>query len=196
MNTPVSIRFLLFLLGFFSGSISFGQCAGLTEEIDPFDSTRVILHKPVNLGGLVASRFALEDGDKMVEEAKALVSYADNDSLESFFLTLALLEWDYQVLDAGPSVSLLLGNQSVVALETVEDRGTLDSKTNMRRYEAVCVIPVDLFYALHQFKVTKMSVHYRSGHKRTISLFPDQQNRLQVSLRCVGEKAGWLPINP
>lgn len=173
-----------------------GQCISVKIDTDAFDSTRVVYDKPINIGGLVTSNFETEEGSKMVEEAKLLVSYAKNDSLESFFLTLALMEWEYQVLEAGENVMLLLENGSTVKLNNVEDRGVLDKKTNMRRYEAVCVLPIDLYYALSHYKVDKIRLQYKSGIKRTVSLFLEQQKKFQQTIRCVGEAAGVMPIKP
>lgn len=173
-----------------------GQCTSVKKDTDAFDSTKVVYDKPINIGGLVTSNFETEEGSKMVEEAKLLVSYAENDSIESFFLTLALMEWEYQVLEAGENVMLLLDNGSIVKLNTVEDRGALDKKTNMRRYEAVCVLPIDLYYALSHFKVDKIRLQYKSGIKRTISLFSEQQKKFQQAIRCVGAAAGVMPIKP
>lgn len=185
--------FTLFLLPCFKLS---GQCTSVKIETDAFDSTRVIYDKPLNIGGLVTSNFEVEEGNKMVEEAKLLVSYAENDSIESFFLTLALMEWEYQVLEAGENVMLLLENGSILKLNTVEDRGTLDKKTNMRRYEAVSVLPIDLYYALALFKIDKIRLQYKSGIKRTVSLFIEQQKKFQQIIRCVGEAAGVMPVRP
>jgi hypothetical protein len=187
------LLFTLFLLPCFKLS---GQCTSVKIETDAFDSTRVVYDKPINIGGLVTSNFELEEGNKMVEEAKLLVTYAENDSLESFFLTLALMEWEYQVLEAGENVMLLLENGSIVKLNTVEDRGILDKKTNMRRYEAVCVLPIDLYYALTHFKTDKIRLQYKSGIKRTITLFAEQQKKFQQTIRCVGEVAGIMPVKP
>ena len=189
-------RFFLLAFSFLSCYHLSGQCVSVKIETDPFDSTRIIFDKPINIGGLVTSNFEIEEGNKMVEEAKLLVTFAENDSLESFFLTLALMEWEYQVLESGENVFLLLENGSIVKLNTVEDRGTFDKKTNMRRYEAVCVFPVDLYFALTHFKVDKIRIQYKSGLKRTVSVFADQQKRLQNSIRCVGESAGIMPLKP
>jgi len=76
------LLFTLFLLPCFKLS---GQCTSVKIETDAFDSTRVIYDKPLNIGGLVTSNFEVEEGNKMVEEAKLLVTYAENDSIESFF---------------------------------------------------------------------------------------------------------------
>jgi hypothetical protein len=187
------LLFTLFLLPCFKLS---GQCTSVKIETDAFDSTRVVYDKPINIGGLVTSNFEVEEGNKMVEEAKLLVTYAENDSIESFFLTLALMEWEYQVLEAGENVMLLLENGSIVKLNTVEDRGTLDKKTNMRRDEAVCVLPIDLYYALAHFKTDKIRLQYKSGIKRTVSLFSEQQKKFQQTIRCVGEAAGVMPVKP
>ena len=67
----------MFLLPCFKLS---GQCTSVKIETDAFDSTRVVYDKPLNIGGLVTSNFEVEEGNKMVEEAKLLVTYAENDS--------------------------------------------------------------------------------------------------------------------
>lgn len=187
--------FLIFLL-ILSQFRSPGQCNSVKAETDAFDSTRIIVDNPINIGGLVTSNFELETGSKIIEEAKLLISFAENDSLESFFLTLAIMEWEYQVLDSGQNVWLLLDNGSIIKLNNVEDRGVLDKKTNMRRYEAVCVLPIDLYFALTHYQIEKIRLQYKSGFKRTISIFTEQQKRLQQAIKCVGEVAGKLPIKP
>lgn len=183
----------LLLLSFYHVS---SQCTSVKVETDAFDSTRIIFDKPINIGGLVTSNFEVEDGNKMIEEAKLLVTFAENDTLESFFLTVALMEWEYQVLESGENVFLLLENGSIIKLNNVEDRGILDKKTNMRRYEAVCVLPVDLYYALTHYKVDKIRIQYKSGLKRTVSVLTEQQKKLQNSIRCIGERAGIMPFKP
>ena len=72
----------MFLLPCFKLS---GQCTSVKIETDAFDSTRVVYDKPLNIGGLVTSNFEVEEGNKMVEEAKLLVTYAENDSIESCY---------------------------------------------------------------------------------------------------------------
>jgi hypothetical protein len=189
-------RFFIFPFFFIALNDISGQCGAVRVELDPFDSTRVIYDKSINIGGLVTSNFEMEEGNKMIEEGKLMVTFAENDSMESFFLTLALMEWEYQVLESGDHVMLLLENGSIVRLITVEDRGTFDKKTNMRRYEAVCVVPIDLYYALAHYKTDKIRLQYKSGVKRTISLLTDQRVAFQNSIRCVGEKAGIMPLKP
>ena len=67
-------RFLLFTLFLLPCFKSSGQCTSVKIETDAFDSTRVIYDKPLNIGGLVTSNFEVEEGNKMVEEAKKLMA--------------------------------------------------------------------------------------------------------------------------
>jgi hypothetical protein len=53
-----------------------------------------------------------------------------------------------------------------------------------------------LYYALAHFKTEKIRLQYKSGIKRTVSLFSEQQKKFQQIIRCVGEAAGVMPVKP
>ena len=172
------------------------QCTYLLNEYDAFDSTQIVSVAPMSIGYLVPSAYTNEDGElKMVEEAKLMFSYTENDSISSFFLTIATLERDFYQIEDGRQIRLMLNNGHIVPLLNVPDRGRFDESTNMRLYNHVCVIPLDVFYSLTVFTIEKIRINYK-GFKRTIKLTRDQQAALQEAIRCVGKGAEMYPIRP
>jgi len=171
------------------------QCKLAFDEVDAFDKTHTILAKPINIGYMVPSNFQTAEGNKMVEEAKLVVAYSESDSINSFFLSIAVLEWDYQSIESDRNVLLLLENEEVITLLNVADRGEFNADTNMRLYEHVCVIPMDIFFALSHFKVQKIRIQYKN-YKRTLTLTPEQQEAIRKAVLCVGEASKLFPVKP
>ena len=172
------------------------KCPLVVDQIDPFDSTHLIAAKPVNIGYQIPSEFLNDNGsNKMIEEGKALFTYTENDSLNCFFLTLAMAEHNYYSIDAEYNVLLLLSDKRVVGLFNVPDKGTFDKTTNMRIYQHNCIVPLDLFYALTREKIESIRIEYK-GYKKTLEILPEQQDAIREAVRCVGEAAGLYPIKP
>ncbi len=172
------------------------QCKLAIDEYDEFDSTRIIVGLPVNIGYQIPSQFLNAKGDPvMIEEGKALFTYTENDSLNCFFLTLALAERSYYSTEEGFNVLLLLSDQRVIGLYNVPDKGEFDKNTNMRIYQHVSVVPLDQFYELTYYKIEKIRVEYK-GFRKTLEILPNQQNALREAIRCVGEAAGLYPVKP
>lgn len=188
---------LLALMGSASAfAQSKAKCTLAVDEIDTFDSTHTVAAKPVNIGYQIPSQFLLDNGNnKMIEQGKALFSYSENDSINSFFLTLAMVEYKYFSIEPGFNVLLLLSNQQVVGLFNVPDKGEFDKSTNMRIYQHTCVVPLDLFYALTLQKIQSIRIEY-NGYKKTLEILPEQQDAIQEAVRCVGEAVGLYPIKP
>lgn len=172
------------------------QCTYLVNEFDPFDSTQIVSVEPFNIGYLIPSAYVEEDGNiRMVEEAKLMLSYTENDSISSFFLTIAALERDFFQIKGEREIVLLLNNGHVIPLLNVPDRGAFNSQTNMRLYNHVCVIPLDVYYSLTYHSIDKIRINYK-GYKRTLVLTPEQKLAVQDAIRCVGQAAELFPIRP
>lgn len=187
---------LIFVIGCVLSTRGSAQCTYVLNEYDAFDSTQIVSVEPMSIGYLVPSAYTDENGDiKMVEEAKLMFSYTENDSISSFFLTIATLERNYYQIEAGRQISLMLNNGHVIPLLNVPDRGRFDEGTNMRMYNHVCVIPLDVFYSLTVFAIEKIRINYK-GYKRTLRLTREQQAALQDVIRCVGRGAEMYPIRP
>ncbi|MFN7118316.1 MAG: hypothetical protein ACK4TA_16060 [Saprospiraceae bacterium] len=189
-----SVLLLIFYLPLFAQDKA--KCQIIVDEIDRFDSTRLIAAKPVNIGYQIPSQFLLDNGsNKMIEQGKAMFSYTENDTINCFFLTLAMAEHTYYSIESGYNVLLLLSDQRVVGLLNVPDKGEFDKSVNMRIYQHTCVVPLDLFYALSTYKVEQIRIEYK-GYKKTLEVLPEQQEAIRQAVRCVGEATGLYPIKP
>lgn len=189
----------LFLIGMLCCSISLeAQCDSIRQYIDEFDSTLVVAAPRVNIGYMVASNFQTLEGFKMVEEGKVLLSYSSNDTIGSFFLTLALAERNFQTIGSGDMnrVMLMTDSSRVQAVMNFSDKGTFDSGTNMRIYNHTCVIPMDLFYLFAIDPIAKIRVYYDGGYQRTVTLTPEQKQQILDYLICLGEEVGLFPQKP
>lgn len=171
------------------------QCKVSIETVDDIDSTRLIVSEPVNVGLMVPSNHRTAEGMLMVEEAKLLFCFSENDTLGAFFLTIAAAERDYYGIDNGNNVFLILADGTLLELMNYPDRGVLDDKTLMRVYMHTCVMPVDFFYLLCDTYIDRIRIVYK-GHKRTIKLLPEQQEEVRKAIRCVGEKLYFYPFRP
>jgi len=183
-----------FFLFFFSIAVH-AQCELAFDEYDDFDSTRVVAAEVVSVGYLVPSKFETLDGPKLVEEAKLLFSFSESDSISSFFLTLAALEYEYFSIQNGTNVMLRLEGGEVLGLYNIPDRGSFDKGTNMRVYLHTCVVPVDMFYKLTNKPVEMIRIEYKS-RKRTIKLSKEQQQAFMEAVKCVGLVTPFLPVEP
>jgi len=189
-----SIWMVLLLL--LAGLSSNAQCDFIMNQVDQFDSTHTVATRPINIGYTVPSNFRTTDGYKMIEEGKLMFSYSESDSINSFFITLALAEREYQRIESGKDrIMFLLEDEQIVGLLNVPDRGTFDTNTNMRIYNHTLVVPIDLFYTLGALKIEKIRVNYE-GFKRTIVLTQKQKEDFQNAVRCVGAALSLYPIKP
>ncbi|HMO40123.1 MAG TPA: hypothetical protein PKC76_10930 [Saprospiraceae bacterium] len=172
------------------------QCKLAMKEVDPFDNTLLVAAQPMSIGYKIPSQYTQPDGNlRMIDEGKLLFSYTENDTINSFFLTLGLAEHAYYTVEEGYTVMLLLSNQKVIALYNVPDRGQFNSDINMRIYQHTCVVPLDMFYVLTYLKVEKIRIEYK-GYKKTLEILPTQQDAILEAVRCVGEGAGLYPVKP
>lgn len=184
---------LLFILFSFP---TIAQCTLSIDEVDEFDSLRTVASIPVITGYQIPSEFLTPEGElTIVDEAQTLFTFAQNDSINSFFLTLAALEREYLKTRNGYDFLLKLSNGEVVGLYNVADKGTFDPKTNMRIYNHTGVVPIDYLPALTTYYIEKIRINYPTK-KRTITLTPEQQEKLREAIRCVGEAVGLYPLRP
>lgn len=171
------------------------KCDLAVSTIDEFDSTRLVVAKPISIGYSIASQFETENGPLMIQEGKALFSYTENDSINCFFLTLAMAERNYLTIEEGENVLIKLSDGRVLALYNVPDKGEFDKKTNMRIYQHTCIVPLDVFYALTYNTIERIRIEYK-GFKKTLEILPEQQKAILESARCVGEAAKLYPVKP
>lgn len=172
------------------------QCKLGYDQVDEFDSTRMVSSLPVTCGYLIPSKFETAEGPKLIEEAKLLFSYAEHDSINSFFMTIAIQEYNYESIDPGFNVLLKLSDSTeILALYNTPDAGEFDKTTNMRLYQHTIVIPLDFFNRLTFCYVEKIRIEYKK-RKRTLTLSKEQQKELQKAIHCVGQAVDLFPIKP
>ncbi|MCB0586067.1 MAG: hypothetical protein KDD06_12170 [Phaeodactylibacter sp.] len=188
---------LLFLLLLFSPFLLPAQCEFAVDEVDPFDSTRLVMSRPMSFGNLIPSRFETADGPKIIDEAKMVFSHSesDQDSINSFFLTIVAPEYEYRPIESGKNVMLAFADSTVVALYNFPDRGTFNTDTNMRMYQHTCIVPLDVFYRMTLSEVIMIRIRY-DNKKRTIPLSKAQRKALKLAVQCVGEAVGFMPNKP
>lgn len=173
------------------------QCKFSVDEIDPFDSTRLVMSRPMSFGNLIPSKFETAKGPKIIDEAKMVFSHSesDRDSINSFFLTIVAPEYEYQPIESGKNVLLAFADSTVIALQNFPDNGTFNADTNMRMYQHTCIVPLDVFYRMTFSEVVMIRIRYDSK-KRTIPLSKAQQKALKEAVICVGEAVGFVPNKP
>lgn len=165
------------------------QCDSLViDVVDDFDSTRLISSKPINIGYLVPSQFETIEGFKMVEEAKVMVTFTQNDTIDAFFMTIAVQERGYKKIDPGERVKLALTNDKIVGLIDFPDKGVFDRTTNMRLYQHVCLVPYDQLFNLSEFGIKKIRITYKEGYYHDIVILPEQQENIKQQLICIAER--------
>ncbi len=172
-----------------------GQCTFSINELDEFDSTLIIATPSVNIGYLIASEYLEEDGIKLIEEAKIILSYGELGNYSNLFLTLVTPERSFSEIEPGTNLLLKLANDTIVGLINYPDRGTFNREINMRIYNHTAIIPIDVFYALVHHPIEKIRINY-NNKKRNINITSDQSDEILNHIRCLGEGAGLLPIKP
>lgn len=171
------------------------QCEVAFDEIDEFDSLRTVASNPVALGYMIPSLYETVDGPKLIEEGKAIVMYSENDTINSFFLTLAIPEYSYQPIESGFNVLMKLSDGEVISFYNVPDRGTFDNTTNMRLYQHTCIVPLDMFYRLTFSTIEAIRIQYKKI-KRTFKLSEEQQLAIREAVQCVGRQVDLYPVKP
>ena len=174
---------------------AFGQCEYPIDSIDVFDSTRLVVFKPIPIGYLIPSELETEAGPLMIEEGKLMFTFTQNDTLDAFFLSLSVAERGYFPIGNGQNVLFKLSNDQIVGLYNVPDRGVFDKRTNMRIYTHMLLVPHDLFFNLTHHKVEMIRINYQN-QKKTLVLTPRQQEELREAVRCIGQAVELFPIKP
>jgi hypothetical protein len=165
------------------------QCKIALDQVDEFDSTRLIATKPFNIGYLVATGNVAEgfDGKESVEEGKAIFSFGNENNIRSFFLTLAVLERKFYLIDAEYNVFLKMKDGQILTLLNVPEDGEFDRKIMLWKYVHTCVVPLEYFHALRNGLVEKIRIEY-TNYKQTIVLEDKQAQALQDAVKCVEER--------
>ena len=166
-----------------------GQCAIALDTLDDFDTTRIVAAEPVNLGFLVPTGNVEEElgGRQEVEEAKAIVSFADEQRIQSFFLTLGVVERRFYLTEPEYTVLLLFEDGNIMKLFNVPDQPEFDRDLLMWKYVHTCVVPQEIFRMLKHTAVEKIRILYKD-YKQTIVLEPPQRTALQEAVLCVEER--------
>ena len=171
------------------------DCKIAFDEIDSFDSLRVIGAEPVAIGYLIPSMYEMEDGPKLIQEAEVIMLYTENDSISGFFLNVVIPEYKLQPIASGMNVKFLLDDDSVIGLYNIPDEGIFDRDINMRVYQHTCLVPMDYYYKLAYHKITQIRIEY-DKQNRTLKLNNKQQESLRASFQCVGRQIDLYPIKP
>jgi hypothetical protein len=193
------------------------QCNFAINEFDDFDSTHTVVTKAINIGYLIPSNFQTADGYKMIEEAKAMFTFTQNDTLNAFFLVIGLAEREFLSVEEGFNVILKieslkdtvdLGQEvpkvdpgddtkgtDLIGLYTVPDRGAFDRNTNMRLYTHTCLVPLDHVFTLSYAGIEKIRINYKNT-RHTITLNKEQQAAIKKAVQCVAEAMKLFPIKP
>lgn len=194
-------RYCLFLFTLFAvigtanAQTKSSDCTIAFDEVDPFDSLRVVGAGPVIIGNKMLSLYEEANGPRLVPEGKIASLYHELDSLDLLFLVIVLPEYDYKKVADGFNVKFLLQNDSIIGLPTYPDDGYFDRTTNMRHYQHTSLVPLDTYYLLTTVGIKLVRVEYPE-HRRTIALSAQQQQQVMAMLRCIGERVGWYPLTP
>jgi hypothetical protein len=176
---------------------NFAQCDSLLiEDVDDFDSTLLVTSLPISIGYMIPSQFETIDGFKLVEEGKLLISFTENDSIEAFFLTLAIQEREYVKIKSDKNVLLQLSNNQILGLLNVADKGEFDRTTNMRRYQHTCVVPYDQLFNLSYHTIQQIRIMYEGGYYHDVKLTLEQQEFVRESVKCLAERMNLLTVKP
>jgi hypothetical protein len=197
MKKIFSCLLLIGSLGFSLPATLQAQCEFAADTIDPFDSTRLVISKPIPIGLLIPSLYETVDGPKIIEEAEVAFSFieGDVDTINAFFLTIATPEYDFRKIEAGRNVIIAFEDTSAVQLLNYPDRGVFSKETNMRIYQHTCVVPIDVLYRMAAYNVLGIRIRYR-GSKRSIMLTKEQQEALRTAVKCASEAVGFAPLSP
>ncbi|GEM_PF-393117 len=194
----IAMRNILFLLScclLWNLTSVYAQCEYPIDSIDEFDSTRLVAYEPINIGYMIPSKVETDKGPLMIEEAKLMFTFSQNDTLDAFFLTLAVPEYEYHSIKEGFNVLFKLNNEQIIPLLNFPDQGNFNRKTNMRIYQHTLVVPLDLFYNLTHHTIERIRINY-PNRKHTITLSPKQQEEVREAVRCIGKAVALFPIKP
>lgn len=179
---------LFLLLSAFTFNLS-AQCDIAIDKFDDFDSTRLIAAQPMNIGYMIASGNVTEDleGKEYVEEAKIVFSYSDEKEIRAFFLSIAVAERKFHMIDEGFNVMLKFKNEQIYTLFNAPEKGEFNRDILMWNYLHTSVIPLEVFHMLKEGHLEKIRINYKN-YKKTIELEESQQKALQEAVLCVAER--------
>ncbi len=129
--------FPFFLLLLAASPMASAQCKLIAlDQVDEFDSTRVIATKPFNIGVLKPTGNVAENlkGQETVEEGKAIFSFGNEHNIRSFFLTLAVVERKFYMIEPDYNVYLKFVDGPVIKLLNVPEDAEFDRKILMWKY--------------------------------------------------------------
>ncbi len=172
-------------------------CKIAFDQIDDFDTTRVIAAQPIVLGNFTLTGNMTEDleGLTYTEEAKAIVSYADSeDKVRSFFLTLGTVERQFVSIDKGFNVLLKFSDGPIMELFNVPMEPEFDREILMWKFMHTCVVPLEVFHMMKNSLVEKIRINY-DNYKSTIILEPKQQLAIQQAVKCIEDRLKKDPRN-
>lgn len=180
---------LLLLLSLAAAPELPAQCKIVLDTLDEFDTSRIIAAKPLNIGFLVPTGNVEEglEGKQQVEQAKAIFSYATENDINSFFLTLGVVERKFYLTETDFNVHLLFADGNITSLLNVPDQPEFDRGILMWKYVHTCVVPMEVFQMLKNTPLEKIRIAY-PGFKQTIALEPKQQKALEQAVLCVEER--------
>lgn len=186
----------LFLLLSAFGQTSLAQKCKLIalDTTDEFDTTRLIASKTVNIGYLVPTGNIAENikGQETVEEGKAIFSFGNENKIRSFFLTLAVVDRKFYLIDNDYNVFVKFTNGQIIRLFNVPSDGEFNNKILMWKYMHTCVVTLEHFFMLRDELVDKIRIEY-NGYKQTIVLEEKQAKALQDAVKCVEERLNSTP---
>ena len=186
----------LILLIFFPFLVM-AQCKYVVNEIDQFDSTQLVIMPTINAGFIIPTEFETVDGVKLVEEAKIILGFTEDDKsdIASIFMMIGVLEREYLKVEEGENVMIAFADSTVIGLYNVPDKGRFDKGTNMRVYQHTTFLPLDIYYKCTNSEIIGIRIRY-PAMKRDIVISPRQSQQLRSYLQCMGEAVGLFPLDP
>ncbi len=177
----------LYLIALYSGVVA--QCDIAINTLDEFDSTRLVASRPMNIGYMIVSGNVTEDleGKEYVEEAKVIFSYSDEKKIRAFFLSIAVAERKFHMIDGGFNVMLKFKNGQIVTLLNAPESGEFNRDVLMWNFLHTCVVPLEVFHLLKGDLLEKVRINYKN-YKKTIELEESQQLALQEAVKCVEQQ--------
>ncbi|MEK7254096.1 MAG: hypothetical protein AAB316_05075, partial [Bacteroidota bacterium] len=152
-------HFFFFLFALACCQPAFSQCKNIAlDTTDEFDSVRLIAAKPINIGFMVPTEVLGKDleGDELVEQAKLIFSYADENKIRSFFLTLGVVERKFYLIDNGFSVMIKFVDGPIMQLYNVPADGEFNRDIMMWNYMHTCVVPLEIFHMMKNSRIEKI----------------------------------------
>ncbi len=181
-----------------SGQTDSLDCALAIDQIDEFDSTLLVVAKPVTTGILIPTKNMSEelDGPTFTDEAKLLVSFAEGtDGTRSFFMTIVTPEYEYMKTEDGYNVFFKLDDGTYLKVWNVAHRAEYNRDLLMWMYYHTCVLPPEAYHMLRNGRVEKIRINYPTL-KKTLNMTGRAQAELKRALACVWEAVKRRAVRP